>query len=123
MSLAVLCSIALHAQQTVNKTFSGVKKIDISTASGDVILSKGGSDVKLELTYTYDDDEYKPEIEQKGDRLILGEEFEGRGGHNGSSKWSLTIPDGMEIDVNTGSGDITANNLELELKSNDCYLF
>lgn len=117
-SLAFVVGLSIQAQQTVKKSFSGIKEIDLSTGSGDIILKKGGNEVQLELTYTYDDDEYEPEIEQKGDRLILSEEFKGRGSYNGYSKWALTIPNGLEVDVNTGSGDITADNLQIELTSN-----
>ena len=91
--LLTACTILLFniswAQETVEKTFSGVESIRLSTASGDGIIKKGsGKDVKVTLYYTFDDEDFEYTMEQDGTRLRLKEEFE-NGGHSGTSRWTL----------------------------------
>ena len=113
-----LLSITIVQAQEVNKSFSGIKKIRLNTSGGDCILVKGSSDaVKVSLKYTYSKAKFMPVMEQAGSTLILKEEFE-RGSVSGESKWTLTIPQNMELDFNTGSGSLKAEGLALELKSN-----
>jgi len=120
LAIAMLTFTAslVDAQQKIEKSFEGIDDITLNLASGDCIFEKGSSSmIKVTLEYTYDNENFTPKFEQKGSRLIIEEKF--KNGHNeGWSKWSLQIPDGMEIDVNSGSGDITASDLKMELKSN-----
>ena len=61
-----------YGQKTVNKTFSGVEDIRLSVASGKIKVKKSnGSDVKVTVEYTYDDDDYTPEFDQSGSSPIL----------------------------------------------------
>ena len=63
-----------HSQEekTVEKSFSGVKSIDLNTASGDCIIKKGsGQNVQIVVTYTYDDDDYTPKMDQSGSRWCI----------------------------------------------------
>ncbi|NJM24607.1 MAG: DUF4097 domain-containing protein [Bacteroidia bacterium] len=114
---ALWLSVQTQAQE-VNKTFTGISKIKMNTASGSCRIVKGtGSEVNVKLTYTYDKDTYKPVLEQEGTTLILKEEFEGRN-HSGSSKWTLTLPDNIDLNFNTGSGDLDVSDVAITMKSN-----
>ena len=116
--LALLFVFVAQAQEKISKSFEGVNKMSINLASGDCTLKKGATPtIRVELQYTYDNDEFKPQIEQKGSKLIIKEKFEGQN-HSGWSKWTITIPDGLEVTVNSGSGDLTIGNLKLEIKTN-----
>ena len=58
-----------------------------------------------------------PIFEKNGSTLTIKEEFE-RGSTSGKSPvWNLTVPDGLEISYASGSGSITAENLEVELEA------
>ncbi len=120
-TIIVLCLLTVSGitnAQEVNKSFSGIKKIRLSTSGGDCILVKGSSnDVTVSLTYTYSKEKFTPVMEQEGSTLILKEEFE-RGSARGESKWTLTVPQNMELDFNTGAGSLKADGLTLEVKSN-----
>lgn len=110
-------ALVAHAQE-INKTFSGVKKIRINTSSGDVILAKGNSnDVQVKVSYTYDTDEYQPVFEQSGSTLTLKEDFH-KNSVSGKSKWTLTIPDGLELRTSSGSGNVEANDLKVNVSAN-----
>jgi DUF4097 and DUF4098 domain-containing protein YvlB len=125
LAAAIICTSAF-AQQELKKNYSGIKKIRMTTAAGSCKISKGGNDVEVTLRHTYDDDDrYEPRIEQEGDRLVITERFNARN-VDGSSDWTLRVPDGIYIDFNTGSGNIEATALTLEFDGNtgsgDIYL-
>ena len=116
--LLVSCIFAFAQNQTISKSFSNIKNIRLSTASGDIDLKRStGSDVKLTLKYSFSDDDFKPIIEESGGRLTLKEEFS-HGNHSGSSSWSLEIPDNVKININTGSGNLTIDQVNTEIRSN-----
>ena len=109
--------LLLTAQIDLNKSFSGVKKVKMNTSSGDCKISKStGSNVTVNLKHTYDVSRYTPSIEQQGDQLIIKEVFKS-GNNNGESTWALTLPDGVDLAVNTGSGNIEVSDLNLNLTS------
>ncbi|MCE7993256.1 MAG: DUF4097 domain-containing protein [Roseivirga sp.] len=118
--LLALCLVTtVYGQKTINKTFDGVESIRINIASGNGIIKKGTSkQVKVTLEYTYDDNDYEPSFDQNGTTLRIKEEFD-RGRRNwnvrGKSEWTLEIPDGLRVDMNTGSGNIEITGLNIEL--------
>lgn len=120
MALCVVTTV--YGQKTINKTFDGVESIRISMASGNGIIKKSNSNqVKVTLEYTYDDDDYEPSFDQNGTTLRIKEEFN-RGRRNwnmrGKSEWTLEIPDGLRVDMNTGSGNLEITGLNIELDAN-----
>ncbi len=120
MALCVVTTV--YGQKTINKTFDGVESIRINMASGNGIIKKSNSNqVKITLEYTYDDDDFEPSFDQNGTTLRIKEEFSG-GGRNwnirGKSEWTLEIPDGLRVDMNTGSGDLEITGLNIELDAN-----
>lgn len=117
----LIFSLFVHASPIqkgeIKQTFKNVKKIKIKTVSGDCIIKKGdGEEVKLVLTYTYDDSDFEPELEQRGDRLILTEKFRGRT-TRGKSTWRLIVPEATNIDFSTASGDLEVNDLKSRVEA------
>src|SRR5579859_5146230 len=112
-------AISTAQSQKMSKTFSGIKKISLSTASGSCKLIKGTThEVQVSVSYTYTSSDYQPVMEQEGGTLELREDFAQKGSYSGSSSWELTIPDNLEIRYNSGSGDFEANNMVVKLKGN-----
>jgi hypothetical protein len=108
----------LVAQKLVNKSFTGVKKIKMNTASGSCVITKSSdASVKVSVQYTYDDNRFEPRMEQEGDRLVIKEVFNNNS-NNGNSSWTLAIPDNIPFDYSTGSGDFGASNISLDLDAN-----
>lgn len=118
LALAImLMPFTLLGQKEITKTFNGIKRIKVNTASGSCILDKSqNATVTLKLSYTYSDQDYTPSIVQEGDELIVKEKFNNRSS-NGSSNWKLTVPDNLSVRFVTGSGDIEASNLVLDLNA------
>ena len=103
------------AQDQINRSFSGIKKIRMNTASGDCKIQKStNASVTVNLTHTYSDSGYKPSVQQEGDRLVIKENFD-RGNHNGNSTWTISVPDNIDITFNTGSGNLEAGGLNLTM--------
>ncbi|NVK85651.1 MAG: DUF4097 family beta strand repeat protein [Cytophagia bacterium] len=109
----------VQAQERVEKSFTGIKSIRLTTSSGNGTIKKSSSnEVKVVVEYTYDKDDYRPEFEQNGDRLNIDEDFSRSRWTKGYSKWTLEIPDGLILDFKTGSGNIDVIGVNVELNSN-----
>lgn len=115
--LSMFASQQLLAQKKLNKTFPGVKKIRMSTASGNCVLRKSGDmKVTVDLTYSFDENDYEPVISQEGDLLVIKEKFRGNSSR-GNADWELSVPDHIEIQFTTGSGNVEASDLSFNLKA------
>lgn len=109
---------AAYAQETVEKSYTGIKSIRLTTASGNGTIKKSNTqEVKVHLRYTYDEDVYEPSFEQKGDRLYIDEDFKRSRWTRGYSEWTLEVPDGIELDFKTGSGNIEVMGVNIEIRS------
>jgi hypothetical protein len=109
--------LTLLAQKEITKTFNGIKRVRINTASGSCVIKKSDTPaVTLQLKYTYDDDDYTAYMVQEGDELVAKEKFH-RNSSNGSASWTLTIPNDIKVKFVTGSGDIEASGLSLMLEA------
>ena len=105
--------------QKTSKTFTGIKKISLSTSSGNCKLIKGTTDeVQVSVTDTYSTNDFKPIMEQDGITLELKEDFAKRGSYSGSSSWELTIPDNMEVRFSSGSGNCEASDIAVKISGN-----
>ena len=114
----LVCTIAFGQDKTKNQTYKNVKNIRLSTASGDITIKKSAtSDTKVNVRYSYDDNEYQVVMEEDDGKLTLEEKFE-RGNHSGSSNWTLEVPDNVTLRLSTGSGDISVASLTANIKSN-----
>ncbi len=115
----VAFTISIVQGQKTNKTFTGIKKISLSTSSGNCKLIKGTTnEVVVNVTDTYSSSDFKPIMEQDGTTLELKEDFTKRGSYSGSSSWELTIPDNMEIRFSSGSGNFEANDMAVKISGN-----
>lgn len=115
--IVMLMPMTLLGQKEITKTFNGIKKVRVNTANGNCLLKKSqNATVTLKLQYTYSDEDYTPSINQEGDVLVVKEKFHNNS-TNGSADWTLTIPDNISVKFVTGSGDIEASGLALDLNA------
>ncbi len=118
MIVGIFAAQTLWAQSEVSKTFTGIKKIRLSTSSGSCKIVKSTDEkVSVVIRHSFEKDFYRPELTQDGDRLELKEEFSSsRSSYSGSGPlWTLTIPEGVDLRFKSGSGDIEATNMKLKL--------
>ncbi|MEJ0029019.1 MAG: DUF4097 family beta strand repeat-containing protein [Bacteroidota bacterium] len=108
-------TVTAFSQNVTKKSFTGVKRVKISTSSGSCEIKKStGNTIEVELSHSLDERYFKPLIEQSGDRLEIAEEFSGRN-FNGTVKWKLSIPDGLRVTFKTGSGDLIVSDVNVDL--------
>lgn len=92
--MLTLCCLAmvfhLQAQEkTIDKTFSNVKTIQLSTGSGNITIKKSqGAGVNVSITHSYEIDEFTPVFEEQSGKLIMKEKFL-EGNHSGNSAWTV----------------------------------
>lgn len=115
--LLTFCGLGLLNAQEINKSFEGVKKIELNAASGNIIVQHGtGEAVQVKLVHTYNEG-FRPVMKLQGSTLVLKEEFD-RGSHRGNSTWTLTVPDDLDIRSNSGSGNFEASKVTMSLNMN-----
>ncbi len=111
----LIVPVALSAQ-TFEQSYNGIDNVNLTTGSGDIVVQKStGSQVKLILEHSFGD-AYEPSIDQRGNRLVIKD-----GDHKGKSgdqKYTLMVPDNTTINFTTGSGNISASGLSVDLKGN-----
>lgn len=113
-----LIATTIFAQKKIEREFSDIEDIKLTTASGDCFVKKSNdSTVKLTLEYTYDEDDYEPIIEQDGSKLMLKEDFKSRS-VSGKVTWTLHVPDNIDFKLNSGSGDLSIADVMIEIDMN-----
>ncbi|MBN2071165.1 MAG: DUF4097 family beta strand repeat protein [Candidatus Krumholzibacteriota bacterium] len=128
VAFVVLASSLVQARggEEVHKEFKGVKEIDIGTVSGNVIIKVHKSDVVLvDLVYEVDQGDFEYEFDENGDELEIREEWHGRTS-SGHVVWTLTVPNGTDIEFSTASGDFEASgpfgSVKASTASGDIYV-
>jgi hypothetical protein len=113
-SVVLFAALTSTAQNNLDKSFTGIKKIKMNIASGDCKIQKGTtSGVSVSLKHSYDNG-FEPTVEQEGDRLIIKENFRNRS-MNGEARWTLTVPDGIDVSFHAGSSNLDISGLSLTL--------
>jgi len=99
-----------------SKTFPAKKAVEISTASGDCIIKTGAVDkITVDLKAQVEPaDAFKPEILERGDRLVIKERWSGSS--RGSVLWTITVPAKTDIECETASGNIELEGIAAALE-------
>ena len=109
-------SLTTFAQQTIQKSFSGIEKISLNIGSGDLRVDKS-STANVEVEVQYDDEDIRPELRQKGSTLELKEDRLKKNS-NSRTSWTLRLPAKMALKTNIGAGEATYDGVMLDLNHN-----
>jgi hypothetical protein len=102
-------------EKSLNKTFEGIEKIEINLVLGSCEITRGNDQkISIKLTYTHSEDYFEPVLRQVSNRLTVEEKFRGKNGE-GDSYWILEIPDGMDIEFESATGNLFMTGVEAEL--------
>jgi hypothetical protein len=108
-----LSGFQIYAQE-FSASYNGVQDIKLTTGSGNVELIKGSaSAVEVRLVHEMGPD-YSPDIRQQGNNLIIAD---GNKRIQGRIEWYITMPDNMDVNLTTGSGNVNVSGLTIDLKS------
>lgn len=118
-------------KKEINKTFKAKGLVELDMVSGDCTVKTGKSgEIKVTVVHDYDDDEFEAIFKEKGDTLLLKEDFKKSthrwGKKHYGSKWTVVVPANTKLDFESASGDFTAaglqNNVEARCASGDVKL-
>lgn len=119
LTLLLVIFLSNAQEKTIKKDFDKASQIRLELKSGDVDFTKS-KDAKIHISvkHSYDEDDFNPVIEQRGNRIIIKERDDrgwGRGNNSrGDSYWSVSIPNGMEIEISSGSSTVNINDIEFK---------
>jgi len=120
LPLALLAlSIAPATARDETESYKNIERLEIDLLSGSLVLTKSKTN---EVVITADDDQLD-NVRVRGNRLIIdgnGSRRNRRGNYSGFSggEWVIAIPDGMEVDFNTASGDLEVSDVSVEMDMN-----
>lgn len=118
LTICAMSSAACFGDGTINRSFEGVDSVDLDLRSADAIVSRGSSGkVTVTIRHTYDEDRYRPVLEQTGSRVQLREKFAGRWPSRGHATWTVTIPDDSDFTAELGSGNLDMQDLSVNLRA------
>ena len=111
-------SSSVFAQKEITRDFEKQEKIKMKLALGSLIINKSTDDkIHVFLEYTFDEDNFEAIFNERKRYLLIEEKFYD-GNPKGFSKWELSVPDDVEIDFNTGTGDLTIEGVNVEIGGN-----
>ena len=120
LGLGFSLSLFGQAPEIINKTFPAKKEVRFKLALGDANITRStDGKIHVRLEYTYDKDRFEAKFIEKERSLILEEKFRGHNNHGGKGIWNVvSIPDGVEIEFNSGTGGLTLEGVDLEVDGN-----
>jgi len=116
--LSFMVSAALMAapEEKVDKTFGKKDEIRFKLVLGDCQLKKSSDGrIHVHLVYSYEPGmSYEPRIKERGDTLYLEEKMRGNN-PKGYSTWTVEIPDDIEIEFKSATGNLAVAGLKIEV--------
>ncbi|NIO49755.1 MAG: DUF4097 family beta strand repeat protein [Candidatus Aminicenantes bacterium] len=119
MSFMVSAALLAAPEEKVEKTFSKKDEIRFKLVLGDCQLKKSAdSRIHVHLVYSYEPDmSYEPRIKERGDTLYLEEKMRGNN-PKGYSTWTVEVPDDIEIDFKSATGNLAVEGVKIEVDGN-----
>ncbi len=112
--LSFLFSVNLFASDTkeINKTFSKKDELKIKLVLGSCHFKKSSdNNIHVYLTYTYDEENYEAQFKEKSTSIRITEKLWGSD-NRGYSKWIISVPEDIEIDFGTATGEFIIDGLK-----------
>lgn len=111
-----LVPLSLRGESTtIRRSFEPAPRIEIQTVSGDCTVKKSASSqVEVTVEHSFDPAIYQPIFERTEEGISLQETFN-EGTSSGYSRWTVEIPEGMEVSFSSASGDLEIGDLNLRL--------
>jgi len=105
-------------EKRIEKSFSDKDRIRVKLVLGSCTIVKSGDNkIHVRLVYTYNDESFEPRFRERGHSLYIQEKFRGNN-PEGSSNWTIEIPDGISVDVGSATGNLSFKNIDCRLRCN-----
>lgn len=118
---ALMVLVSAQKSKTITKSFEDVSKLTIDLVLGDCELIKStDGKVNVELTYSYDDEDFEAIIEERNGKVYLEEEFYSRHRDHdrGRSKWIIEVPNDIDVKFETATGNLKIKDASLTIDGN-----
>jgi len=102
--MGVALCIAHISAQELTESFSDISAISLSTSIGHCRLIDSDTD-EVVVTVYYDEEEVEPVFLQQDEKLNIKEEKLTENMRS-SIEWILALPEGIDIDINSGTGNL-----------------
>ncbi len=117
IGMVALAVIMLAAGTIVAKeksetwSFEANDRIRVNTVSGDCVIEKSTTGkIEVEVQWSYRPaDSFEPRVRETGSGIRISEKM--YGSNSGRSTWFVSVPDGVEVEFSTASGDLTVSDL------------
>ena len=118
LSLILTTGLFAQDEKKVNKTFDKKSEIRIKLVLGNCLIKKSNNDkINVNLVYTYSDENFEPVFRERSGYIEMKEKFHGDN-PRGESNWTIEIPEDMEIDFESATGDLVIENVNVEIDGN-----
>ncbi|MGD8536596.1 MAG: hypothetical protein PVF66_12170 [Candidatus Aminicenantes bacterium] len=116
LSFMVSAALLAAPEEKVDKTFGKKDEIRFKLVLGDCNLKKSSDGrIHVHLVYSYGPEmSFEPRMEERGDTLYLEEKMHGNN-PKGHSTWTVEVPDDIEIEFGSATGDLTVEGLNIEV--------
>ena len=108
-------SVFAEGEQEIQKTFSQSSEVRLKLVLGECEIGPSSDGkIHVELAYAYSRGGFEPILKERSRYLLLQEKFHGTN-PEGHSRWTLAVPDGIEIAFSSATGDLTVAGLAADL--------
>ena len=99
--------------------YGGIEKVKIKLVLGNCLINKSkDKTVHIKVVHTYDEDDFEARFNEKGKTLHIKEKLYGHN-NGGYSDWTISVPDGIEIDFETATGSLEISGVkDVEIDGN-----
>jgi hypothetical protein len=99
-------------------SYEAKSKLKIKLVLGSALINKSpDSKIHVKVSYTYADEDFEIRVRDKGKTLHLQEKIYGENTH-GDSDWTISLPDDIDVDFGTATGELTIEDVVLEIDGN-----
>ncbi len=103
--------------QNLDKSYKNVDFLEISSLTGDITIKKGNTS-EVQVKGEWNADKIKVDVDYDGKTLTIKEKKTRNNVGGNASNWVLMVPDNLDLDVNSGTGDLAISGVKADLDAN-----
>src|SRR6056297_3660079 len=116
--VSILLMSSVFAKQ-ISRVFPKKDELDIECVLGSCEFQKSPDNrIHVTVEHNYDADYFTPVFEEEDDKLTIEEDLHENGHdfYNQKSNWTIKVPDGMEIEFSTATGELSIEDISAEFE-------
>lgn len=109
--------LTLTTAQKLDKSYQNVEFLEISSLTGDITIRKGKT-AEVKVKGEWNDEKIRVKVNYDGKSLTIEEKKKRDNVGGNASNWVLMVPDNLDIDANSGTGDLAISGVKADLDAN-----